>query len=166
MIHPNSDSPKPEMHSSATLFYKHQSYYQTVSFERRVCVSIVIFTYLFIVGCAGSSLLHSLSLVVASRGYPLAVVCRLLVALLIAEHRFWGSRASVRLVGLVVVTPRLQSTGSRVVVHGISCSTACGVFLDQGSNLSCLLHWQVDSLPLCIEARVCVFSIFLAPNLP
>ena len=23
---------------------------------------------------------------------------------------------------------------------------ACGIFLDQGSNL-CLLHWQVDALP-------------------
>ena len=52
----------------------------------------------------------------------------------------------------------LQSTGSRhvgfsscstqagsvVVVHKLSCSTACGIFLDQGLNL-CLLFWQVDS---------------------
>ena len=30
---------------------------------------------------------------------------------------------------------------------GLSCSVACGVFLDQGSNL-CHLHWQVDSLSL------------------
>ena len=58
-----------------------------MSFERRVCVSIVIFTYLFVVGCAGSSLLRGFSLVVASRGYPLVLVCRLLVALLTAEHR-------------------------------------------------------------------------------
>ena len=40
----------------------------------------------------------------------------------------------------------LQSTGSRrigsvVVVHRLSCSAACGIFLDQGLNL-CLLHWQ------------------------
>ena len=28
-----------------------------------------------------------------------------------------------------------------------SCSEACGIFLNQGSNL-CLLHWHVDSLPL------------------
>ena len=40
-----------------------------------------------------------------------------------------------------------SSTGSIVVVHGLSCSVACGVFSDQGSN-PCLLHWQVDSLPL------------------
>ena len=30
---------------------------------------------------------------------------------------------------------------------GLSCSEACGIFLDQRSNL-CLLHWQADSLPL------------------
>ena len=34
-----------------------------------------------------------------------------------------------------------------VVVHGLSCSVACGIVLDQGSNL-CPLHWQVDALPL------------------
>ena len=32
-------------------------------------------------------------------------------------------------------------------MHGLSCSVACGVFPDQGWN-PCLLHWQVDSLPL------------------
>ena len=47
----------------------------------------------------------------------------------------------------VVVAPGLWSTGSIVVVHGlISCSAACVIFLDQGSN-PCLLHWQTDSLP-------------------
>ena len=33
------------------------------------------------------------------------------------------------------------------MVNSLSCSMAHGIFLDQGSNL-CLLHWQVDSLPL------------------
>ena len=28
-----------------------------------------------------------------------------------------------------------------------SCSEACGIFPDQGSN-PCLLHWEVGSLPL------------------
>ena len=47
----------------------------------------------------------------------------------------------------------LRSTGSRradsvVVVHGPSCSAACGIFPDQGSN-PCPLHWQADSQPLC-----------------
>ena len=46
----------------------------------------------------------------------------------------------------------LRSAGSRaqasvVVVPGLSCSEACGIFLDQGSN-PCPLHWQADSLPL------------------
>ena len=43
--------------------------------------------------------------------------------------------------------PRLQSPGSVVVVHGLSCSVACGIFLDQGSNRY-LLYWQADCLPL------------------
>ena len=42
---------------------------------------------------------------------------------------------------------QLQSTGSIVVVHGLSFSTAGEIFLDQGLSL-CLLHWQADSLPL------------------
>ena len=35
-------------------------------------------------------------------------------------------------------------TGLVLVVHGLSCPTACGIFLDQGSN-SCPLHCQADS---------------------
>ena len=46
----------------------------------------------------------------------------------------------------------LRSTGSRragsvVVAHGPSCSAACGILPDQGSN-PCPLHWQADSQPL------------------
>ena len=46
----------------------------------------------------------------------------------------------------------LRSTGSIcarsvVVAHGPSCSAACGIFPDQGSN-PCPLHWQADSQPL------------------
>ena len=46
----------------------------------------------------------------------------------------------------------LWSTGSRragsvVVAHRLSCSAACGIFPDQGSN-PCPLHWQADSQPL------------------
>ena len=44
---------------------------------------------------------------------------------------------------LVVVTPRLWSTGSVAVGHGLSCSEAYGIFPDQGSNPR-LLHWQAD----------------------
>ena len=35
-----------------------------------------------------------------------------------------------------------QHTGSVVVMHGLSCPVAHGIFSDQGSN-TCLLHWQV-----------------------
>ena len=49
--------------------------------------------------------------------------------------------------GSVVVAPRLQSTGSIVVMHGLSCPVANGIIPDQGLN-PCLLHWQVDSLLL------------------
>ncbi|KAJ8781153.1 hypothetical protein J1605_011137 [Eschrichtius robustus] len=48
--------------------------------------------------------------------------------------------------------PVSHSTGSRragsvIVAHGPSCSAACGIFPDQGSN-PCPLHWQADSQPL------------------
>ena len=40
-----------------------------------------------------------------------------------------------------------RRAGSVVVAHGPSCSAACGIFPDQGSN-PCPLHWQADSQPL------------------
>ena len=46
----------------------------------------------------------------------------------------------------------LWNTGSAVRAHGLSCFTARGIFLDQGSN-PCLLHWQVDSYP-CATRKV------------
>ena len=64
-----------------------------------------------------------------------------------------GGRSSSRCAGLSLSQPLLlRSTGSRhadlvVVAHGPSCSTACGIFPDQGSN-PCPLHWQADSQPL------------------
>ena len=60
---------------------------------------------------------------------------------------------SSRCTGLSLSWPLLlRSTSSRragsvVVAHGPSCSAACGIFPDQGSN-PCPLHWQVDSQPL------------------
>ena len=49
--------------------------------------------------------------------------------------------------GSGVATPRLWSTGSIVAARRLSCSTARGIFPDQGLNL-CLPQWQVDSLSL------------------
>ena len=64
-----------------------------------------------------------------------------------------GGHSSSWCAGLSLSRPLLlRSTGSRcagsvVVAHGPSCSVACGIFPDQGSN-PCLLHWQADSQPL------------------
>ena len=64
-----------------------------------------------------------------------------------------GGHSSSRCAGLSLSRPLLlRSTGSRhagsvVVAHGPSCSAACGIFPDQGSN-PCALHWQADSQPL------------------
>ena len=61
--------------------------------------------------------------------------------------------------------------GSVVVAHGLSCSVACGVFPEQGSNL-CPLHWQVDSYPLhhwgspsplFLKARILGWQSFVLP---
>ena len=74
--------------------------------------------------------MQGLSLVAASRGH-----------------------SSLRCAGLSLSRPLpLRSTGSRragsaIVAHGPSCSAACGIFPDQGSN-PCPLHWQADSQPL------------------
>ena len=64
-----------------------------------------------------------------------------------------GGHSSSRCAGLSLwrLLP-LRSTGSRrtgsvVVAHGPSCSAACGILPDQGSN-PCPLHWQADSQPL------------------
>ena len=40
----------------------------------------------------------------------------------------------------VVVCGLLIAVASLVVAHSLSCSSACGLFLHQGSN-PCLLHW-------------------------
>ena len=53
----------------------------------------------------------------------------------------------------VLLAPRLQSTGSTLVAHGLSCSLARGIFPDQGSN-PYLLHWQADSLPLRLPRKL------------
>ena len=64
-----------------------------------------------------------------------------------------GGHSSSRCAGPSLSRPLLlRSTsssraGSVVVAHGPSCSAACGILPDQGSN-QCPLHWQADSQPL------------------
>ena len=65
----------------------------------------------------------------------------------------WGPLFIVVRGPLTVVASPFASTGSRragsvAVAHRLSCSAACGIFPDQGSN-PCPLHWQADSQPLC-----------------
>ena len=83
----------------------------------------------------------------SERGLLFVVVHGLLivVASLVAEHGL-QARGLQQLwhEGSVVVARGLQSAGSVVVAHELSCSAACAIFLDQGSNL-CSLDWQADS---------------------
>ena len=73
-----------------------------------------------------------------------------------------GGHSSSRCVGLSLQWPLLlRSTGSRrtgsvVVAHRLSCSVACGIFPDQGSN-PCPLHWQADSQPLRHQGSPSIF---------
>ena len=88
-----------------------------------------LFIYLFLL-CWVFISVQGLSLVAASRGH-----------------------SSLRCAGLSLSRPLLLwRTGSRraasvIVAHRPSCSVACGIFPDQGSN-PCPLHWQADSQPL------------------
>ena len=92
---------------------------------------LILFIYLFIFGCVGSSFL-----------------CEAFLLL-----RRAGGYSSLRCAGVSLSRPLLlRSTGSRragsvVVSHGPSCSAACGILPDQGSN-PCPVHWQADSQPL------------------
>ena len=97
--------------------------------HRSVFFFLILFIYFY--GCVGVFVsVRGLSLVAAS-----------------------GGHSSSWCAGLSLSRPLLlRSTGSRrassaIVAHGPSCSVACGIFPDQGSN-PCPLNWQADSQPL------------------
>ena len=75
-----------------------------------------------------------------------------------------GGHSSSRCAGFSLSWPLpLRGTGSRrtgsaVVAHGPSCSAACGIFPDQGSN-PCPLHWQADSQPLRHQGSPVLFFL-------
>ena len=79
----------------------------------------------------------------SERGPPFIVVRRLRIVVASPV----GRARPLRFSGSVAAAPRLSSTGSVAVAHGLSCPTGCGIFPDQGSN-PCPLRWQVDSYPL------------------
>ena len=127
------------------LQWQAESYPRCHQGSSSVIFIIIIFLFVFIFGCAWSSLLPRVFSLAAMRegSYSSCSVQ--------ASHSgdfshcgAWapGSQASgAGAPGFSGATPRLQSTGSVVVVHELSCSEACGIFPDQGSN-PCLLHWH------------------------
>ena len=87
---------------------------------------------------------------------PLFIAARgplIIAASLVAEHRLQTRTGSRR-------------AGSVIVAHRLSCSVACGIFPDQGSN-PCPLHWQADSQPLRHQGSpcLCFYSFFFSCNL-
>ena len=110
-------------------FCQINAYFSLASFKSCVFVvfNLCIYLWLYWVSIA----VHGLSLVVAVGDYSLVAVHELLIGVvsLVAER------------GL----PSMQA--SAVGTHGLSCSVASGLFMDQGSN-SCPLHWRAYSQPL------------------
>ena len=94
---------------------------------------------------------HGLSLVAASRGYTLLPVHRLpaAVASLVARRRLQGAPASA------------------AVANRLGCSAACGIFLDQGSNLVSL-HWlsHFSCVQLCATLWTAACQTSLSMGLP
>ena len=119
-------------------------------FQRRWCLVIgkilnfYLFIYLWL--CWVFVSVRGLSLVVAS-----------------------GGHSSSRCAGLSLSRPLLlRSTGSRragsvIVAHGPSCSAACGILPDWGSN-PCPLHWQADSQPLRHQGSPSYFFLIVLPH--
>ena len=87
----------------------------------------VTFLLLLLLLCWVFTAVQGPSLVVARGGYSLVVVHGLIVMGGISCCRAWV----------------LQHADSLVVMHGLSCPAACGLFPDEGLN-PCPLHCQVD----------------------
>ena len=101
-----------------------------------------IYFYLFLWLCWVFVSVRGLSLVVASGGHS-SLQC---AGLSLSRSLLLRSTAPRR-------------TGSVIVAHGPSCSVACGIFPDQGSN-PCPLHWQADSQPLRHQGSPKILVIF------
>ena len=100
-------------------------------FFKRCFLALFIYLFIYLWLCWVFASVRGLSLVAASRGHS-SLWCADLSLLWPLLLRSTGSRR----------------TGSVVVAHGPSCSVACGIFPDQGSD-PCPLHWQADSQPQC-----------------
>ena len=93
-------------------------------------LALITYFYLFIFGCVGSLLLPGFFSSWSEQR-------------LLSGCGAWVSHCSVFSCCWAWALGCLNSV---VVAHRLSCPAACGILLDQGSNL-CLLLWQADSLP-------------------
>ena len=66
--------------------------------------------------------------------------------------------------GSIAAVLWLQSMGSIVLAHGLSCFVACGIFSDQGLN-PCLLHWQADSSSLSHKGNLKARKMFILTHI-
>ena len=105
--------------------------------EKKVFIFISLFIYFWqrwvFVAVQG------LSLVEASRSYSLVSCADFSLWWFLLLHSM-GSRAR----GLSSCGSQILEHSSIVVAHGLSCPTACGIFLEQCLSPR-LVHWQVDS---------------------
>ena len=112
-----------------------------MSEQARLYFLVVSFVFSF--GCVG------FSLVAASRGHSLQLQR---TGFSLRGPLLLRSTGGFRAHGLAALAPWLPGSlavGHRLTSCGtwLSCTTARGIFSDQGLN-PCLLHWQMDSLPL------------------
>ena len=115
-------------------------------------MNIMVFTikkffYLFM-AALGLAAAHTCLLQLQRAGTTLQAHGFLITAVsLVAENGIQGARTSG------VVAHRLQGTDSVLLAHQESCPAAHRIFMDQGSNLCPLHHWQADSLPVSHQRR-------------
>ena len=107
---------------------------------------ILQFFNLFILGCSESSLLRVGFLQLWLVGATLQFQCTGFSLWWLPIHR----------------AQALGTWVSVVMVYGLSCCTACGAFLDQGSN-PCPLKWQADSYPCCTSKEVPILTNLSCP---
>ena len=115
-----------------------------------VCLFVCLFIYFWL--CWVFIAVCGLSLVAASGGYSSLRCTGFSLWWLLLLRSTDSRRAGFSSCGSWALEHRLSSCGAQavgvqasvVVAHGFSCSAACGIFPDQGSN-PCPLHWQADS---------------------
>ena len=131
-------------------FFKRSRILQVISFLSELFFFFLINLFIYFLAVLGLRCCARAFSSCSKRELLFVAVCGLLIAeaSLCCGAQALGAQASVGVVhglsgcGSRALEHRLSS--SVVVAHGLSCFTACGIFLDQGSN-PCPLHWQVDS---------------------